>query len=255
MFQPQSRRSPALHRGQSVQDPARLAVLRQLALLDSPTEEAFDRLTRLATKLTHTPISLVSLVDKDRQFYKSAIGLDEPWASRREAPLEYSFCQHVVTTGEPLIIQDTREHEWVKDNRATLEHNVISYVGMPLTTSDGYELGSFCVVDKKPRDWTAEEIAIMDDLAASALAIIELRGNLMDLHAQAVSRVEQLGEQIAAERHHCEQVLADVENALQNGARADEIIPALKVALKWKQTPTIGAGAPPAVPPVSPQSG
>lgn len=252
MFSPQHRRPPALNRGQSLQDPARLVALRQLALLDSPAEEAFDRLTRLATKLTNTPISLVSLVDQDRQFYKSAIGLDEPWLSRREASLDYSFCQHVVTTGEPLVIRDARLHEWVKDSRATLELNVISYVGMPLTTSDGYELGSFCVVDKKPRDWTQEEIAIMDDLAASALAIIELRGNLMDLHAQAVNRVDQLSEQIATERHHCEQVLTDVENALQSGATAAEIIPALKVALKWRSNPTaetepaVASAAPPA---------
>src|SRR5919202_2375924 len=95
-------------------DPARLAALRQSALLDSPTEAAFDRLTRLATRMLHVPVALVSLVDQNRQFFKSCIGLPDPWASQRETPLSHSFCQHVVATGEPLIIPDARTHPLVQ---------------------------------------------------------------------------------------------------------------------------------------------
>ena len=78
----------------TLRDPARLSALRQTALLDTPAEEAFDRLTRLASKILRAPVSLVSLVDEDRQFFKSAIGLAEPWASLRQTPLSHSFCQH-----------------------------------------------------------------------------------------------------------------------------------------------------------------
>ena len=75
----------------------RLAELRRTALLDTPPEEPFDRLTRLATRLCKTPVGLVSLVDRDRQFFKSAIGLPEPWRTKRETPLSHSFCKHAVT--------------------------------------------------------------------------------------------------------------------------------------------------------------
>ena len=73
-------------------------------LLDSPPEEAFDRLTRLASRLLGAPVALVTFVGEDRAFFKSAIGLQEPWASRRCTPLSHSFCRHVVATGAPLIV-------------------------------------------------------------------------------------------------------------------------------------------------------
>src|SRR3954454_8796989 len=99
-----------------VADPARLAALRAPALLDSQPEEAFDRLTRLATRALGVPVALVSLVGPDRQFFKSQTGLAEPWASARQTPLTHSFCQHVVATGEPLVVSDARVHPLVKEN-------------------------------------------------------------------------------------------------------------------------------------------
>src|SRR5690242_14516311 len=89
-----------------IQNPARLAVLHRLELLDSPTEAAFDRLTSLASRIVKAPVSLVSLVDADRQFFKSFVGLAEPWASRRETPITHAFCQHVVAQNAPLIVKD-----------------------------------------------------------------------------------------------------------------------------------------------------
>lgn len=158
--------------------PQRLASLRGLDLLDSPAEAAFDRLTRLASKLVHAPISLVSLVEQDRQFFKSFVGLDEPWASARQSPLSHSFCQHVVASNEPLVIEDTRQHPLVHDNLAIRGLNAISYLGIPLTLSDGSQLGSFCVIDHQPRRWTEEEIALMRDLAETVMTEIELRHEL-----------------------------------------------------------------------------
>ncbi len=158
-----------------VQDPQRLAALHRTALLDSPAEAAFDRLTRLATTLLQVPIALVSLVDAHRQFFKSCVGLPEPWATQRETPLSHSFCQHVVASSTPLRIPDAREHPLVRDSLAIADLGVVAYLGVPLTTSTGDTLGSFCVIDTQPRAWTAAELAIVQELAASAVTEIELR--------------------------------------------------------------------------------
>ena len=144
-------------------------------MLDTPTEEAFDRLTRLAARILDTPVALVSLVDEDRQFFKSCVGLPMPWALQRETSLSHSFCQHAVTSGEPLVIEDAREHPLVRDNLAIPDLGVVAYAGIPLITPDGHPLGSFCVIDAKPRAWTAQEIDILKDLAASVMTEIELR--------------------------------------------------------------------------------
>ena len=93
-----------------IADPARLAALRSVALLDTPSEESFDRLTWLALRCTGATASLVSLIDADRQFFKSCIGLPEPWLSRRETPLSHSFCQHNRIPRKPLLVEDARVH-------------------------------------------------------------------------------------------------------------------------------------------------
>jgi PAS domain S-box-containing protein len=163
-----------------VRDPARLASLRRLALLDTPAEYAFDRLTRLASRILQAPVSLVSLVDADRQFFKSCVGLPEPWASQRETPLSHSFCRHTVDSSEPLIVADAREHPAVHDNPAIGDLGIVAYAGIPLITSDGYALGSFCVIDHVPRVWTDEEVAILQELAAAVMTEIELRSEIIE---------------------------------------------------------------------------
>ena len=159
----------------TLHDPSRLAALNRTALLDSPAEEAFDRLTRLASRFLRAPIALVSLVDDNRQFFKSCAGLPEPLASERETSLSYSFCQHAVESRAPLIISDVRGHPLVGDNLAISEQGIVAYAGIPLITADGHALGSFCVLDMKVRAWTDEEVAILGELAASAVTEIELR--------------------------------------------------------------------------------
>ncbi|MDQ3557027.1 MAG: GAF domain-containing sensor histidine kinase [Gemmatimonadota bacterium] len=161
-----------------VSAPGRLAALRDTGLLDSPSEEAFDRLTRLAARFLGAPVSIVSLIDRDRQFCKSAVGLPEPAASARELPLSYSMCEHVVTSGEPLVVGDTTRHPATRDNLAVTELGARAYAGIPLVTSDGYVLGSFCVIDLRTREWTSDEIGTLRDLAASVTTEIELRRDL-----------------------------------------------------------------------------
>jgi two-component system, cell cycle sensor histidine kinase and response regulator CckA len=155
--------------------PDRLAALRHTALLDTPPEEGFDRLTRMASRLLGTPVALISLISEDRQFFKSAIGLPEPWASRRAAPLSFSFDAQVVSTGEQLVVEDARRHPLLRHSTAIRELGWVAYAGVPLVTRDGQTVGSFSVVDKMPRLWSERDIALLKDLAASAVTEIELR--------------------------------------------------------------------------------
>jgi PAS domain S-box-containing protein len=162
----------------ALDDPERLEALRRSALLDTPADAAFDRLTRLATEILGVPVSLVSLVDGNRQFFKSAVGLPEPWASLRETPLSHSFCQHVVRDVMPLVVADARLDPVLSRNLAVTEIGVVAYAGIPIVASDGHALGSFCAIDSKPRQWTAHEIAILRELTALVVSEIELRGAL-----------------------------------------------------------------------------
>lgn len=175
-----------------VTDPLRLDALRRTALLDTAAEPAFDRLTRMATLLLGVPIALVSLVDTDRQFFKSHIGLPEPRASERQTPLSHSFCQHTVANGAPFIINDAREHPLVRDNLAIPDLGVVAYAGIPLVTPDGHALGSFCAIDSVPRCWTDREIAVLSDLAAAATTEIHLRLAIAESERQRTV-VERLG--------------------------------------------------------------
>lgn len=175
---------------------SRLEALENTAILDSPPEEVFDRLTTLASKLLNAPIALVSLVDDHRQFFKSQIGLPEPWATNRESTLPYSFCKHVVTTGEPLIISDARSHPVLQENRVVIELGAVAYAGIPLQTTDGCALGSFCALDMRPRQWTEAEIEILRSLASAAMSEIELRLTVHNLRqsqerARALERLRE----------------------------------------------------------------
>lgn len=155
--------------------PARFAALRHLALFDTPAEQAFDRLTRLATKILHSPVALLSLVDRHRSFFKSSMGLPEPWASQREMPLLDSVCQHVVRENAPLIVNDARSNPLVSENQAVWNLKIVAYLGIPLVTCEGHAFGTFAVIDTVPRDWLKEDVTTLGDLAASAMTEIELR--------------------------------------------------------------------------------
>jgi PAS domain S-box-containing protein len=155
--------------------PDRLAALRRTTLLDTPPEEAFDRLSRMAARLLGTPVSLISLVADDHQYFKSAIGLPEPWASHRTTPISFSFCGGVVSSGEPLVLEDARRHPLLRHNPVIRELGWVSYAGVPLRTREGQVVGSFCVIDKTPRLWSERDIALLQDLAASVVTEIELR--------------------------------------------------------------------------------
>lgn len=172
-------------------EPARLAAVRRTALLDTPPEEAFDRLTRLAARLLGTQIALISLVEDDRQFFVSATGLAEPLASSRTTPISYSFCRHVVESKARLVVEDARRHPLVRTNPAIRELGWVSYAGVPLTDRDGHVLGALSVIDAMPRLWSERDLDLLQDLAVWAVTEIELRA--LSLRKEALPIFEETG--------------------------------------------------------------
>jgi PAS domain S-box-containing protein len=156
-----------------VHDPTRLALLRETGLLDSPTEEAFDRLTRLAAKLTGAPVTFISLVDDGRDFYKSCFGFPEPLSSERELT-GTTFCHYALVSQGPLVIEDTLAHPIYRDVPTVHTLGVRAYLGIPLKIG-GMAIGSFCAIDFQARSWTPLQIEVMEELAASTMREIELR--------------------------------------------------------------------------------
>ena len=155
-------------------DGPRLAALRATGLLDSPPERRFDRLTGFARRLLGVPVALVSLVDDERQFFKSHDGLAEPWASERGTPRSHSFCQYVVVSGEPFQVDDARADARVCDHPAVDALDVAAYLGVPIRDPDGHVLGSLCALDHVPRAWTAGDRAVLRDLADAAESEVAL---------------------------------------------------------------------------------
>jgi PAS domain S-box-containing protein len=161
-----------------IQDVARLDAVRATGLLDAPPSPTLERLTRLVAKLLHAPSAVVTLIDRDRQFFAAS----NTERDNRSGPLSHSFCQHVVATAAPLIVSDAATHPLLHDNRAVTEEGVLAYAGMPLVSSDGLPLGSVCAFDTKTRVWSSEEVEILQDLARAAMTEIELRvvGRLLE---------------------------------------------------------------------------
>jgi GAF domain-containing protein len=155
--------------------PQRLQQLQLRRILDTPREEEFDRITRLAARATSSPIALLTFVDDRRQWFKSSFGLNEPWATRRETPLSHSLCQYVVVNRKVVAIPDTRLDRLMRDNLAVPELGVVAYLGAPLIDSEGSALGSLAVIDTKPRAWRPDEISIVEDCAQIAILEVQRR--------------------------------------------------------------------------------
>lgn len=140
----------------------RLKTLRSLSILDTLPEERFDRLTRMAKRLFDVPIALVSLIDEERQWFKSAAGLDAS-----ETPRDISFCGHAILGSEVFIIPDASKDVRFADNPLVLDKaDIRFYAGCPLRAADGSKLGTLCVIDQKPRSIGEDDVEILQDLAA-----------------------------------------------------------------------------------------
>lgn len=154
---------------------------RKTGLLDTDPEEAFDRLTALAGRLSDAPTALLTLLDADRQFFKSQRGLGEPWAQARQTPLTHSICKLVASADKPLVIDNTQTHEWLDDNRAVTDLNVLAYCGVPLHATDGTPIGALCVIDQEPRSWREGLPELLEEIARSVMTEIELREQSQEL--------------------------------------------------------------------------
>ena len=173
-----------------VLDTARLAALHDTGLLDSDPEAAFDRITHLAGRLLGVPTVAVSLVDSNRQFFKSAMGLPPPVAACRESPLSHSLCQYVVGSGKPLCIPDAFSDPVWKRSGAVTEWKTGAYLGVPLrveTPNGPQVVGALCVLDGVPRNWTNHDTEILEDFAALVETEMRLRQALSEsiAHTQA----------------------------------------------------------------------
>jgi signal transduction histidine kinase/CheY-like chemotaxis protein len=171
----------------------RLAALRALGILDTPPEERFDRITRLARRLFGVPIALISFVDAERQWFKSCQGLGVA-----ETPRDISFCGHAILTDGPLVIPDALLDDRFADNPLVLEEPRIRfYVGQPLATADGSYVGVLCLKDHRPRSLGAEDLQLLRDLAG-----------LVEDHLHLI------------EREQAEQALRCAKNAAESANRA-----------------------------------
>ncbi|MDP3340390.1 sensor domain-containing diguanylate cyclase [Frigidibacter sp.] len=157
---------------QRVQDEmGRLAALRRYAILDTPAAEPFDKLTQLVRDVLGVPIAAVSLVDAERQWFKSIVGLPVCETSR-----EVSFCSHAIRRNEPMLVPDaTEDPRFAMNPLVTGDPGIRSYLGIPLTTPDGYNLGALCAIDTQPRRFDATQIAVMQSFANLVLNELELR--------------------------------------------------------------------------------
>ena len=159
--------------GAAVLEEQRLQILRSYGLLDSPAEESFDRITRLAARVFGAPIALISLVDEERQWFKSRVGLSVCETSR-----DLSFCDYSVRSGEVFVVPDTHlDPRFAHNALVTGEPHIRFYAGAPLHVEEGAVLGALCLIDTKPREFSAQDEAQLRDLAAMVVDEIVLRRN------------------------------------------------------------------------------
>jgi hypothetical protein len=150
----------------TINDPHRLRVLYDTGLLDAEPDSGYDRIVQMAADALAVPAAAMSLVDRDRQFLANAVGLTGELAVTRQTPLADSVCQYVVEAGEPLIVEDARIHPILKDHPAVVGNVLVAYAGIPLVNPAGHSIGTLCVWDQAPRQWSTGHIDILRDLAA-----------------------------------------------------------------------------------------
>jgi sigma-B regulation protein RsbU (phosphoserine phosphatase) len=144
----------------------RIAAVERSGLFGTDPEDAFDRLTELAALLTGAPRACITLVDANSYNYKSATGV--PADAARFGRIEDSFCRYVVGSGRPLVVENAVNDERTRDNPAIELNNVGAWAGYPIEDGEGAVLGTFCIVDTKPHEWTDTDLYVLATLAMSA---------------------------------------------------------------------------------------
>jgi GAF domain-containing protein len=161
----------------SVRDPARLAALARSGLVGSGPDHGFDRLIELAAELVGLPRGCITLVDGARTTATAAVGFPE--GSHLHAPIDQSFCRYVVSTGQPLVVNDARSDPRTAGDPAIEVFAAVSWAGYPIEDADGAVLGTFCLMDSRPHEWTTEDLLILATLAQAASSEIARRRSQM----------------------------------------------------------------------------
>lgn len=176
---------------------SRLEALKSFHILDSPSEEIFDRLTQLGARICETPIAVITLVDEDRQWFKSVVGLDV-----RQTAREISFCTHTVAHKKLFIVSDARLDPEFSDNPlVTGDPGIVFYAGAPLISPDGFALGALAVIDRVPRTLTETQIAVLNMLAEQIMMHFELRLQHHELENLAADR-DRINEALRRQTEH-----------------------------------------------------
>ena len=185
---------------------ARLEALRQYGIMDTPPEEEFENITSLASRICGTPISLITLLDDQRQWFKAAIGID-----LKETPIEYAFCAHAIKNPSELtVVPDSRKDERFANNPfVTGEPHIVFYAGMPLVDEEGYALGSLCVLDVQEQTLTPFQLSALKQLAKQVVSLLQLKRKAKELE-QLVDTLEQRNKRL-------KEVLEDVKRIIERG--------------------------------------
>lgn len=158
--------------GAGLDDPERLEALERIRL-DVPSDRAvFDRLTALVTSLLGVPISLLTLVRPDSQTFVSVAGLEGDWMRHGAIPSSASFCRRAVLSREPVVLEDASADPLLDDVRALLDVDLVAYLGIPLVTSSGHAVGSFCAIDREPHAWSELDVRVLEDLGLTVMAYV-----------------------------------------------------------------------------------
>ncbi|MBW3630708.1 MAG: PAS domain S-box protein, partial [Gemmatimonadetes bacterium] len=173
--------------------------------LELRPKESFDGLTRLAARLLRVPVVLISVLDGKQHRIQSSAGLSERWAAKKEIPLSHSFCQHVIGSGEALVVEDARRHPLLRGNPAIAEMQWIAYAGIPLRARGERVIGTLCAIDHLPREWAQEEIETLENLAAVAAPLL--------LETERAAEMARRSRREALLRKSEEQFRALIENA------------------------------------------
>ena len=203
-----------------VNDKERVAELKEYHILDTIPEKDFDDITMLASEICNTPISLISLVDKNRQWFKSTVGIQA-----RETPREIAFCAHAINKPEEIfVVNDARADSRFSDNPFVKgEPHLVFYAGVPLVSNDGYPLGTLCIIDKKPKKLTDKQLNALKVLGKQVMYQLELKRNnaklklmysevrkLNTLLSEKINQTNQLNNILSIEKQRSDELLLNI---------------------------------------------